>query len=576
MASVTVNAKLDTYVDSRNRSSNYQTETLMYAREGRYVSLLQFDIPALDDVNITGAKLYMYVKTRGYQSITNVFWCDVNEIISGVTYASYANTIEVNEVLQAEGEYVWEYEATGEFNEWISIDITNLVIGHAGKSNYTLSIKSESTGSNIVGQVPIATMEAGYTPYIQLTYEYATPFKPKIVYPDGDSLSNSGTLTFSWKYQSSGKTPQKKFDLQWKMQSATNWNSISQTTSNTYYAMDASALTNGIVEWRVRTYNQYNMASEWAESQFVVVGKPGNPVISGVKNDAITEVTWSANRSEEAAARIRIKRNGAVVYDSGVIPAGISDSYKVNAIFENGNYVALLSISNMYNMWSDEVAYSFTIGQTKPAIPTLAVSGMGDYVHLEYTAVQNAEYFIYRSDGGDFIPIGRTTKNHYDDYAVMSGKIYQYFVRVYTGSYSDSAIRDVYIKYDGYYVSGVDDMGKRVKLFYHDSEHYVPFERRKSNNSVLVKYSGRERPVRESGIHKSSTVTIEAFVTRKDDELFWQIYGQNSILCIRGKELLLYGDVSSPSEVMTFFNRGYLLGLTFEEVDYQEQVRFDE
>ena len=59
-----------------------------------------------------------------------------------------------------------------------------------------------------------------------------------------------------------------------------------------------------------------------------VIGKPANPVITGVKNDARTEIIWQANRSEESAARIRILQGGQEIYDSGIIPAGIEDAHK--------------------------------------------------------------------------------------------------------------------------------------------------------------------------------------------------------------------------------------------------------
>lgn len=580
MPSTKVNAIFDSNILKNEPNRDCQGDTMagIFTGSMSMSAIMQFHLPLIEEIAITAAKLYFFVQNRGHNIEIGATLCDYHESMAGITYNTYYGYVYQTEVLESDDKYVCDSKYVN-YNKWESIDITNLVIGHLGEQYYSLILKADEIDTTVGASgssTLIGNIEGGYTPYIYIEYEYATPFKPKILYPDGDSVSNSGQMVFRWEYLSSGSTPQAKFDLQWKMQADTEWITVSQTTSNTYYSMDASAFTNGIVEWKVRTYNKNNMVSDWSESQFVVIGKPGNPVVTGVKNSAITAVSWAANKTEEAAARIRIKKNGVVIYDSGVIPAGIDDTHKINGMFDNGNYVVLLSISNMYGMWSDEISYSFSISQGKPPVPVLTVAGMGDYVHLEYTAVANAEYFIYRSDGGDFIPIGRTKETHYDDYAVMSGKRYQYFVRVYTGSYNDSAVKDVYIKYDGYYVSDVNDMGKRVKLFYHDSEHYVPFERRKSNNSVLVKYSGREKPVRESGIHKSSTVTIEAFITRKDDELFWQIYGNNSILCIRGKELLLYGDVSAPSEVMTFFNRGYLLGLTFEEADYREQVRFDE
>ena len=93
------------------------------------------------------------------------------------------------------------------------------------------------------------------SPYIEITHEDAKPFKPSIMYPDGDILPNSGNVTFRWKYNAGFSAGQAKYDFGWKMQSESQWNDVMVATSNQQHTMDASAFRNGIAEWRVRTYN---------------------------------------------------------------------------------------------------------------------------------------------------------------------------------------------------------------------------------------------------------------------------------------------------------------------------------
>ncbi|MCI8838133.1 MAG: hypothetical protein HFG74_08740 [Hungatella sp.] len=576
MATTNVNAIFDTLVNSRYPDECYQSSDIMTVFPSGIHAVMQFHLPKLEEVNIASARLFFFVQNRGGGQEISATLCDYHSSLLGMTYNTYTAYVRDTEVLRAQDVYKCSSPSNG-FNSWVSIDISNLVVGHLGENYFTLILKgTKLSETNIYGTV-INTIEGGHAPYISITYDYATPFKPKILYPNGDAISNSGSLTFRWEYQSGGSSPQLKYDLQWKMQASTNWNNVSEVTANTYYSMDASVFTNGIVEWRVRTYNKYNMFSEWSESQFVVIGKPGNPVISGAKNDAITEIVWVANKSEESAARIRIKKGTSVIYDSGILPAGIEDTHKVDMILDNGNYVALLAISNMYGMWSDEVSYSFTIGRTKPDVPGINISGQGDYVHLEYTAVPAARFFIYRAEGeGEFVAIAETEEPVYDDYAVRSKQRYRYFVRAYDGAYSDSCIEDVYITYKGYFLSCTDDMSMRVNLYQHTGELYVPFEKRSSNKSALLVYAGRRRPVKESGIHTSNIISIEVFVRKSSEEILQQIYRKNGIFCIRSEDILMYCDIASVSSTMQFFNLGYLLGLTFEEVDYQEQVKFNE
>lgn len=466
-------------------------------------AFFQFNLPALEEINLSSARLFFYVINRGVNTSIRVQLYNWFKSLEGASRGTYDAMRDENAVAWADDEYAVNAQVNG-YNQYVSLDITELVIGYLGRNYYTLGLISKRTsGSSNYDHTKISMIEGGHAAYIELTYDYATPFKPTIVYPAGDAISNQGTLTFQWKYSSSGTTGQKKFDLQWKMQSDNTWNMVTQTTSSTSYSIDASSFTNGIVEWRVRTYNLHNMASEWSQSQFVVIGKPGNPVISGVKNDSITEITWNANKAEESAARIRILKSGAVIYDSGVIPAGIEDIHKPDIMLDNGSYIALLSISNMYDMWSNEISYPFTINNTKPATPIVGVVGMGDYIRLSYASVSEAEYFIFRAEENkDFVPIARTFDNQYDDYAVKSGIRYRYFVRSYSKAYADSQVKDVSTKYNGYIFSLVCDMAARVLFFFHETEERIPFQKSISLDTSLVFYSGRKKPVKETGIHE--------------------------------------------------------------------------
>lgn len=160
-------------------------------------------------------------------------------------------------------------------------------------------------------------------------------------------------------------------NLDGKMQSATAWNSSTVTSSNKYHTMDASSFANGVLEWRVKTYNAKGLSSEFSTAQFFVVGKPPTPEISSVKNNAITEIRWEAAKAEEVAAQVRITKNAVTIYDSGRIAGGINDVYIPDIMLSDGMYAALLRISNLYDMWSDWISRTFTISGTKPNKPTL-------------------------------------------------------------------------------------------------------------------------------------------------------------------------------------------------------------
>jgi len=544
-------------------------------------SVFQFHLPVLQEINITSAKLYFWVVNTGKNTSIRAQLYDWFKTFEGANRATYDIMKNDYSIAWAEDEYATNSDAVG-FNQYVAIDITELVIGYLGKQYYTLGLVAKRTSSaSDYNYSRIGFIESGHPAYIELTYDYAIPFKPTLIYPVGEAISNQGNLTFQWNYNSSGTTGQKKFDLQWKMQAATSWNTVSQQTAATSYTMEASLLTNGIVEWRVRTYNLHNMVSEWSESQFVVIGKPANPTISGVLNDAITEITWNANKAEESAARVRIMKAGKVIYDSGIIPAGMQDSHKPDIMLDNGSYVALLSISNMYDMWSNEISYPFTIGNTRPSISKFDIIGLGDHVKVSCIGTEGAEYFIFRAeDEGEFIPIarvlGKGNSVEYEDYAVKADTRYRYFVRCYLRAYSDSGIRDVSTKYKGYLFSLVERMSRKVLFFFHEKEDRIPLEKKMVLDNSLIYYTGRKKPVKERGIKEDHTYGLSAYLSKEDMRILETLIAENGAFCLRCRDFVAFCDVTGFSSGIAFFGKGYSINLTLKEIDYTERVRFNE
>ena len=577
----------DTYVRSSDDNGTYE--------DNKYISIFntgtgqpgfpgttttgvaQFSIPNLGEVVVNSAKLHFKLyKLGGFMNVVPVLF-DWDTPLQGLTYKIFENSLDRKKEIVSDKPY--ECFGSGDVvDRWDEVDITNLVVGHLGKPNYTIGLYFEEVEGGKKSATFLYSKEAGFPMYIEIEYGYAPPFKPTIIYPNGDAVSNSGKVRFEWKYNSGGTSDQKKFDLWWKMQSAVDWNQITQISGNNYYEIDGTEFTNGIVEWQVRTYNDRDMVSEWATAQFVIIGKPANPVITGVKNDAITAITWQAKKSEESAARIRILKEGKEIYNSGVIAAGIEDIHKPNIILANGRYTALLSISNMYGMWSDEVSYSFDISNPLPAKPSLKVVGKGDHAELEFfSATEGCSYIVYRSeDGNEFIPIAFVEEKKYSDYLLKPEVRYQYFVRAYKKAYSDSDKKDISALYAGFFFSEIDSMDRKIHIILHDSEEYVPIKIARSNSNVLVSYYGRPKPVKESGVFSYLEVSLEFFLWEKDFKRLEDIYLKNGVFCLRGKNMLIFCDISGFDYETSFFNKGKLVGMRLKEIDHDQVVRFDE
>jgi hypothetical protein len=567
MGSATINAVYDTYVNKF--SGPYAGSGEMMVSGNNSFGIIQFNIPTLTDISISSAKLRLYCKESDANKKIFAKLYDISfRLPDGLLYedfAQYANQA----VLESGGNFAFLAESSS-YNAWIEFDIANLITGNLGKNNFTLSINSSGGDRRVL----FSTIEGGNSPQIVINYTDSTPLPPTLKYPIGDILENSGTVTFEWEYNAGTSTGQAKYEFGWKMQSDTLWNSRTVTSSNKHHTMDASSFANGVVEWRVKTYNAKGLSSEFSTAQFFVVGKPPTPEISSAKNNAITEIRWEAAKAEEVAAQIQITKNAVVIYDSGRIAGGIDDVYVPDIILPDGMYAALLRISNLYDMWSDWISRTFTISGTKPNKPTLKAYNQGDYAVLEYSG-NATTYFIYRSeDGGEFIPIVQTIEKRYEDFTMRSGKRYRYFVRAYTQSYTDSDIVETYISYKGTYIAPVDNLKKRIRIILSEDEEMelgIGAEREKSLNT----YTGRNYPVMEIGDLITRTINLSGFLYAADARYLESLVSMGKTFCVRNREYRMFCSAGSLSMTQKLFFGGYNFGITMTEIDYEEKVRFD-
>lgn len=566
MATAKATLVYDTYVNSQKKNENYDASTrLLMASKYRF-AVLQFDVPALPDTVINSAKLRLYFYAVVAKSKITASLYDHSSRLDNLTYNDFAPILD-KKLLTSTGSYTAEETVWTDYDEWIEIDVTNLVIGNLGKKNLTLSVNHTSPNNGA-----FESSRESHPPELVIDYQNATPFLPTILYPNGEVVENAGTLRFEWRHNTSGGSAQTKFELGWKMQSSQSWNTITQSTAAQYYDIDAAKFQNGIVEWRVRTYNTKGLASDYATAQFFVVGKPGNPSIASIKNDAITEIAWTANKSEEASARLEILKDGKVLISSGEVAAGIDDVWKPNIMLSNGAYVVTLEISNIYGIWSGKIAKTFNIGAAAPSKPDLKIYNQGDNVRLEYTG-PDVEYFIYRSeDGGEFIPIARTPVKSYTDYGVKSKSRYAYYIRAYNGGYSDSDKKDTAVMYRGYIIS--DSSGAERIAAYLSEEEYINLDVAKELDATLARYIGREYPVREASGFKTQSVGLSFFVYDRDYERLEIIFDKNAPVCIRSDGIRIWCSVNQYSASKNKLFGGYTVDLTGERIDYKEVVDY--
>lgn len=306
----------------------------------------------------------------------------------------------------------------------------------------------------------------------------ATATKPKNTY-----AGSWETVRFEWTYKSENSIPQKKYELQYKDASHTEWTEL-QTgeTANTYADIPPNTLVAGTVYWRVRCTNIYDAVSAWStEVSFTAQGKPSTPTVSATASPRPV-ITWTG----EGQLAYQIKIDNAVLHTA----YSTDGQYKVKEYLNDGAHTASVRIQNEYGLWSDWGTADFTVANTPGAPITLFAAG-GEKTALAWTETDHKTYYIYRDD----IPIAKTTGHTYTDQMAIG--THKYKVRGVAGdSYSMSNEVTVTLSVDAPEIAALGEM-QWLRLEYSTAQN-SPLGVSAYQDVAYQFYAGRRYPVAET------------------------------------------------------------------------------
>lgn len=306
----------------------------------------------------------------------------------------------------------------------------------------------------------------------------ATATKPKNTY-----AGSWETVRFEWTYKSENSIPQKKYELQYKDASHTEWTEL-QTgeTANTYADIPPNTLVAGTVYWRVRCTNIYDAVSAWStEVSFTAQGKPSTPTVSATASPRPV-ITWTG----EGQLAYQVKVDDAVLRTA----YSTDGQYKVKEYLADGAHIAAVRIQNEYGLWSDWGTAEFTVANTPGAPITLFAAG-GEKAALAWTETDHKTYYIYRDD----IPIAKTTAHTYSDQMAIG--THKYKVRGVTGdSYSMSNEVTVTLSVDAPEIAALGEM-QWLRLEYSTAQN-SPLGVSAYQDVTYQFYAGRRYPVAET------------------------------------------------------------------------------
>ena len=381
----------------------------------------------------------------------------------------------------------------------------------------------------------------------------ATATKPKNTY-----AGSWDTIRFEWTYKSENGIPQKKYELQYKDTSHTEWTEL-QTgeTANTYADIPPNTLVAGTVYWRVRCTNIYDTASAWStEVSFTAQGKPPTPTVSATTSPRPV-ITWTG----EGQLAYQVKADGTALYTA----YSTDGQYKVKEYLSDGAHTASVRIQNEYGLWSDWGTAEFTVANTPGAPITLFAAG-GEKAALAWTETDHEAYYVYRDD----IPIAKTTGHTYTDQMAIG--THEYKVRGVTGdNYSVSNEVTVTLSVDMPEIAALSDM-QWLKLK-HSTAQNSPLGVSVYQDVAYQFYAGRRYPVAETSQQITKTYSFNvAFGDAAQAAAFEGLLGKTVVYRDQHNRLFTGPLMGYELSVDQFFSA---FSCSIQQTDNMERIEYD-
>lgn len=443
---------------------------------------------------------------------------------------------------------------------------TSTTVNGTTSNFYNIPANTFTDGQTVKWKVKVTDTNGDTTDFsdiVSFTIGATTPSVPETLNPINTIVNSSDIIFFRWKFTDLYGYSQAKFDLQYKRDAEAE-TTVTVTTANNQYQMPVNTLSGGNYSWRVRCYNAFNEVSSYSPwVTFYSIGKPSNPEIISISNNARPAVSWHS--VDQDLFILRIYRNTNIVYDGGEIPGAAISSFKLDDYLPDGNYVAGLRISNRYGFWSNETLLPFSISTTKPGKPVINGNVNSFFIALIISSGTDTN-LIYRKGSKDstFKSIATLSGNTFEDYAVPAGAN-QYYVRaVNETAFNDSDIISLDIRFTGIVLSGYSNQSDLINLL-----HSFNTDRRKviatSKDQFLKYFNGRVYPVSQSTENKNHSETHEYFIRQDEFDTFYRISNYDTLLY---RNDLGYSYIVSISNVSDQENEfGYVVGFTLTRLE---------
>lgn len=203
-------------------------------------------------------------------------------------------------------------------------------------------------------------------------------------------------------------------------------------------------------QWRARTWDSLDVISPWASfgtfstsaSGTVTITDPAGDNPAGVITDNYV-VAWSVAGTTQHSYRVKVVRtsDSSVLSDTGWV-VSVATTHEITGMLTDVEYRIEVTVRNAAAVETNTHTRLITSDYSDPEIPifTLTSTAEGGYILVSVTnpapagdkpeVTSNLVFRRVDGSGDDFVAIAEIDPDgEYKDFAVASGKSYEYFVR---------------------------------------------------------------------------------------------------------------------------------------------------
>ena len=277
----------------------------------------------------------------------------------------------------------------------------------------------------------LLTYDDGYSETVNLNDFNTIDGTPKSTPVDPVNQVAYENVNFRWLYSVSTGMPQYAFDIQISLDNS-NFQTIADhivSDQNSYATKISSA---GTIYWKIRSYNQDNVASEWsAVVSFVNNIPPDPPKIISISEIGRPEIRWSA--SDQIAYRVRVlMKDGTIVFDSKDVYS-TEKKYQILEFLNDDSYVIQVRVTGSLGKNSEWASADYShISELPKPIFSVNWSEINECIEIMISSYKPVSYFYLVRNGK---AIAKFTDNVYEDYYANGNINYRLIAVASDGGY---------------------------------------------------------------------------------------------------------------------------------------------